>query len=166
MRGRTYSHAGYAASADISIPAPARGRTPVQTVRPARWHFNSRPREGANNGICCIWSNGMAYFNSRPREGANTGCWLSMIPRMHFNSRPREGANGRPEQPSRSCNDFNSRPREGANTKINSGNAGGNKFQFPPPRGGELSPDFLRRGQNISIPAPARGRTAVTVDKI
>ena len=158
MRGRTYSHAGYAASADISIPAPARGRTPVQTVRPARWHFNSRPREGANNGICCIWSNGMAYFNSRPREGANTGCWLSMIPRMHFNSRPREGANllrrywylreqyfnsrpreganGRPEQPSRSCNDFNSRPREGANSALISFGVA-KIFQFPPPRGGE-----------------------------
>ena len=58
-------------SADISIPAPARGRTISARGRtPHGEHFNSRPREGANGHTAHQTASGR-YFNSRPREGAN-----------------------------------------------------------------------------------------------
>ena len=36
-------------------------------------------------------------------------------------------------------------------------------FQFPPPRGGERPPHFVGAKLKISIPAPARGRTAARI---
>ena len=58
------------------------------------------------------------------------------------------------------CSNFNSRPREGANS-YNYDTDGSYKFQFPPPRGGEPFAASLVSGLGgISIPAPARGRTA------
>ena len=78
----------------ISIPAPARGRTPAL--------------------LSLSWP--CSYFNSRPREGANQG--LPFLPPA-------------------------------------------GKFQFPPPRGGEPEKIRNRHHRPISIPAPARGRTAL-----
>ena len=55
----------------ISIPAPARGRTWLTCRIPAYSYFNSRPREGANaQRLPAVGV--VADFNSRPREGANT----------------------------------------------------------------------------------------------
>ena len=101
----------------------------------------------------------------------------------HFNSRPREGANAALQRLGYTVKDFKSRPREGANNFRLRALRGRFEFQFPPPRGGELFPfgmvlgfgiDFNSRPReganildaaekcvcNISIPAPARGRTA------
>ena len=80
-------------SSEISIPAPARGRTYLPTSgRRTESDFNSRPREGANHGHrdgrCRV-----PNFNSRPREGANQWQISAYQGQKYFNSRPREGAN-------------------------------------------------------------------------
>ena len=123
-----------------------------------------------------------ANFNSRPREGANHGSIPWNIHRNYFNSRPREGANGRRTLLNTRRHNFNSRPREGANGEWLGDSGQAEIFQFPPPRGGErlfYSSEIFssyfnsrpREGANlrwwqrcswpcqISIPAPARGRT-------
>ena len=55
----------------ISIPAPARGRTPAVFCTHTADYFNSRPREGANRSIP-YGNKKENHFNSRPREGANS----------------------------------------------------------------------------------------------
>ena len=162
---------------------PPRGGEPEAKIFPRlEADFNSRPREGANpNGL---WRNFAGiHFNSRPREGANTTVDNGVIripisipapargrtiedlmKQVHeaisipapargrtmgrsniyqpknFNSRPREGANFSRRRVFRQrFFDFNSRPREGAN------GAGTQTHSV----------------EEISIPAPARGRTSM-----
>ena len=122
----------------ISIPAPARGRTGPGCLLHCVVNFNSRPREGANRCFTCQLSQFQQFqfppprggehrpgqrptvqrldFNSRPREGANPFRGLVLHAGINFNSRPREGANVWPALPEPGPAYFNSRPREGANT--------------------------------------------------
>ena len=128
----------YCSIRDISIPAPARGRT-----------FTLMGAAQVSG-----------YFNSRPREGANFPGFLSLSAGKYFNSRPREGANSQHTGTVCDTCDFNSRPREGANLMPFSRSMHRKAFQFPPPRGGELGKKgFSGTISTISIPAPARGRT-------
>ena len=135
MRGRTYSHAGYAASADISIPAPARGRTRgIPARRRARLFQFPPPRGGEPDARSCLC--GCRDFNSRPREGANPQLFGPLPhPVISIPAPARGRTRGIParrrarlfqfppprggEPDARSClcgcRDFNSRPREGAN---------------------------------------------------
>ena len=159
MRGRTYSHAGYAASADISIPAPARGRTCGKASISLHTISIPAPARGRTHNIASNFKF-RRYFNSRPREGANHA--QRVRPRSDFIFQfppPRGGehehrvprcraaaisipapARGRTVEgtagPGRRDH-FNSRPREGAN---------------------KLYRTDCKKGR-ISIPAPARGRT-------
>ena len=123
-------------------------------------------------------------FNSRPREGANFSHPSSRNRIHQFQFPPPRGGEHDPESnraemaaisipaPARGRTlriafnaavviNFNSRPREGANESWMPALGTTGKFQFPPPRGGE--PDFCMihsSADPISIPAPARGRTA------
>ena len=165
----------------ISIPAPARGRTfGLEPYTRATINFNSRPREGANQGG--VWDTAQQQnFNSRPREGANVRPRHKHHPDLHFNSRPREGANlcrhptnrktkisipapARGRTPRRKRvptkhHHFNSRPREGANNGTPSAGGLPSNFNSRPREGANLSWRTSNLVHGISIPAPARGRT-------
>ena len=72
-----------------------------------------------------------------PARGRTLGT-SRIIPDNNFNSRPREGANLTAKRQKFNPDHFNSRPREGANAVL----------------------ELCQFGGAISIPAPARGRTA------
>ena len=117
-RGRTPSPGCSAPRAPISIPAPARGRTSNQSkTKAVGLYFNSRPREGANVLVAII----IAYlvkFQFPPPRGGELRQQQSTHPGpTKFNSRPREGANLPVPWFLPSAVHFNSRPREGANSK-------------------------------------------------
>ena len=142
----------------ISIPAPARGRTYAVSVLAGINRFQFPP----------------------PRGGEPEARRGEAVPGQNNTSRPREGATRRESR------DFQTleisipapaRGRTGASTRHN----GIDIFQFPPPRGGEHPHDDSNDGEvyfnsrpregandgsiaqvcreEISIPAPARGRT-------
>ena len=118
---------------------PPRGGEQLPAVKgtsSSRFQFPP-PRGGEPKWNVCPET--VPYFNSRPREGANRLHCLVHPKPGDFNSRPREGANVIPLSFWFSGANFNSRPREGANTK-----KGQQRFCA-----------------GISIPAPARGRTAL-----
>ena len=149
----------------ISIPAPARGRT---------WLF----RRGCRD---------LFDFNSRPREGANIGGLDVLVSDLNFNSRPREGANAIFVVAAEMYDISIPAPARGRTDTIRALSAL-IEFQFPPPRGGEpgkwgSAPAVSyfnsrpREGanctnmhllgiQNISIPAPARGRTDGSIAQV
>ena len=80
----------------------------------------------------------VGYFNPRPREGGDIYDAGNFPGRKDFNPRPREGGDARTGPASGPPGDFNPRPREG---------------------GDEEAEAELRREQDISIHAPARGAT-------
>ena len=110
---------------------------PVQAVQQRLGYFNSRPREGANLSKLDGISTSISISIPAPARGRTT---LLGIPALieYFNSRPREGANGLVFVRGQIRPNFNSRPREGAN-------------------GVQQNKSCIT---GISIPAPARGRTA------
>ena len=57
------------------------------------------------------------------------------------------------------CEDFNSRPREGANVSPASRKRTTAPFQFPPREGANGEYGGVACVEEISIPAPVRGRT-------
>ena len=114
-RGRTYCPATNRHGWRISIPAPVRGRTSAAGQRPGCWpNFNSRPREGANRKLRCRFD---ATTISIPAPARGRTAWQRLLPLQVTISIPAP-ARGRT---SRCCRafpigwDFNSRPREGAN---------------------------------------------------
>ena len=161
MRGRTYSHAGYAASADISIPAPVRGRTcagprraagcpPISIPAPARGRTDYHHQRRHGNQISI----------PAPARG-RTALFVSVPYLLIFQFPPPRG--GEPRYPALSCplrRDFNSRPREGANVFL-SRVLYNIWISIPAPaRGRTKNNIILCNLLMISIPAPARGRTA------
>ena len=144
----------------ISIPAPARGRTPLESFRSKfTLQFQFPPPRGGEPRTRSPATPTHSYFNSRPREGANApGGHVPHIAR-YFNSRPREGANiFGPLAPRRARISIPAPARGRTIQKANE--ADYDVFQFPPPRGGELTVRNLYGVLIvISIPAPARGRT-------
>ena len=55
---------------EISIPAPARGRTTAREKRAGREPFQFPPPRGGERWPVFV-TPAVTYFNSRPREGAN-----------------------------------------------------------------------------------------------
>ena len=122
----------------ISIPAPARGRTGHQSQTARRFRFQFPPPRGGEpqqpeglTALGCISipapargrtvarvANGVQSFISipAPARGRTRGGYRRAGPE-DFNSRPREGANRLSSPAHRQCRYFNSRPREGANCK-------------------------------------------------
>ena len=109
-------------------------------TRARRDHFNSRPREGANE------SNGRVHYDQAisipaPARGRTGRFGFGGVFGGISIPAPARGRTDLPHRLAEAMN-FNSRPREGANSKV-----------FPRT---SLTPP-------ISIPAPARGRTLVKV---
>ena len=121
----------------ISIPAPARGRTVIREI-PLGIEQISIPAPARGRTSSAGSHAGLLRFQFPPPRG---GELLIFSPEesfeKYFNSRPREGANLRYAARKSCALNFNSRPREGAN-----------KGRHP-----------VGHRNDISIPAPARGRT-------
>ena len=80
-----------------------------------------------------------------------------------FNSRPREGANVSKSRSSSSANSFQFPPPRGGERFMQGKQFENASFQFPPPRGGEPGGNPVTDIDDISIPAPARGRTSASM---
>ena len=98
-------------------------------------------------------------FNSRPREGANPSAVAAELYPNEFQFPPPRGGERGPCSPWASGEDFNSRPREGANISAFYG-VDLDDISIPAPaRGRTFLGGKCQRVFKISIPAPARGRT-------
>ena len=166
----------------FQFPPPRGGEQATPCAGPRRADFNSRPREGANLGAFTLLLP-LSRFQFPPPRGGEHGITIHRRrPKLFQFPPPRGGeqygvtvlgigfisipapARGRTRRVS-TCrwpkSDFNSRPREGANGRFIISPRPPSLFQFPPPRGGERGllcvPELICL---ISIPAPARGRTA------
>ena len=144
---------------EISIPAPARGRTITLCKIWFRYIFQFPPPRGGEPLRFGGYAVRSVISIPAPARGRTCGERQNAV-QPHFNSRPREGANPTPRNNLPPVAYFNSRPREGANFFIAALATASTVFQFPPPRGGERNDRQDQYGKpEISIPAPARGRT-------
>ena len=164
----------------ISIPAPARGRTRKNGIA-TTWHinFNSRPREGANNTY--LVASQADQFQFPPPRGGELGISNVDFYTEIFQFPPPRGGelSVRRFAGKLRCISIPAPARGRTEMERMPGNRA--IFQFPPPRGGEQRFQrhaaggfyfnsrpreganrwwLFRRGyKDISIPAPARGRT-------
>ena len=143
----------------ISIPAPARGRT-VRTARPARsGQFQFPPPRGGEHPAPS--KNPVQRISIPAPARGRTGTGLTRHRGLEFQFPPPRG--GEPPNwagrgiPTRY---FNSRPREGANAEAMKPSDPEPNISIPAPARGR-TPWFFRKihAYPISIPAPARGRT-------
>ena len=121
----------------ISIPAPARGRTPrTPGVYSRRFHFNSRPREGANGQVNARLAGREDISIPAPARGRTEPLRTFAASSTYFNSRPREGANFTPAESFGALAISIPAPARGR-TRFAAWWHSRLRFQFPPPRGGE-----------------------------
>ncbi len=135
-RGRTDRGYGRARHLRVSIHAPARGRTAGSTPKRSNGRFQSTPPRGGERRSSGAKAR-RTSFNPRPRAGANVMMGGPDGAAQCFNPRPRAGANVTGVHRLPRVTGFNPRPRAGANT----------------------FPKEASHVQNVSIHAPARGRT-------
>ena len=165
----------------VSIHAPARGATGLDTRTPPRVSFNSRAREGrdlddlharrARNVSIHAPARGAtrgrrpsraaSSFNSRAREGRDAAIRVDGVENISFNSRAREGRDA--QQPARERRGLAvsiHAPARGATTKPDEIHAHALSFQFTRPRGARRPHREPAGGpRGVSIHAPARGAT-------
>ena len=158
-RGRTGKVTAEIRRSGISIPAPARGRTsPGDLHSQRRFYFNSRPREGAN-GMCCGTPPGRSGFQFPPPRGGEPFGETVWVVGRDFNSRPREGANNACIVMNHDIGISIPAPARGRTANMI---AKSERLQISipaPARGRTISFRVSFCHKIISIPAPARGRT-------
>ena len=121
----------------ISIPAPARGRTGQSIPHGfSRFQFQFPPPRGGERLKTAVSSGGGIFQFPPPRGG----------------ERPADGRRG-------GSIIFQFPPPRGGEHSTSGKFTSISLFQFPPPRGGEHLAAKQKRDIDISIPAPARGRT-------
>ena len=163
---------------DVSIHAPARGRTKARIFLVPNSRFQSTPPRGANTSweVFPIDSR----FQSTPPRGGERPPEPGCPSPPRFNPRPRAGANpaircecpgvsvsihaparGRTPNSGRSRFQtmFQSTPPRGGEHADRAQYLAVVWFQSTPPRGGEHRSRRGPRGHGVSIHAPARGRT-------
>ena len=167
----------------VSIHAPARGRTGGVGHAARLRSFNPRPRAGANEAVKCFICFGSRFqstpprggepaaphsrrqtdmFQSTPPRGGERRAWLhcksSIVVSIHAPAR------GRTRQLMPACGivlAFQSTPPRGGEHDVTSEGTIAWQFQSTPPRGGErdATTETCTTDGRVSIHAPARGRT-------
>jgi len=143
---------------DVSIHAPARGRTTLFDGGVTDFAFQSTPPHGGEP-YSPTPSQARPSFNPRPRTGANTIGSVSMKCFWCFNPRPRTGANDSTAASPATSVMFQSTPPHGGERHdlgIRIDSAG---FQSTPRTGANAIAHQAGIRQIVSIHAPARGRT-------
>ena len=150
----------------ISIHAPARGQTLKDDTAALYGKFQFTPPRGGKRAAGAAVQT-CSYFNSRPREGANQGIRRVRDPYRQISIHA--PARGQTSSPSHCPQNilFQFTPPRGGKRGIQKYKGMSQYlFQFTPPRGGKLHPDAqLQQTIDISIHAPARGQTGGEIFK-
>ena len=151
-----------AVGVDVSTHAPARGATlPRQGDGQGRGRFNSRAREGRDNGKA--WYNsGVPGFNSRAREGRDSWALIAGAASSRFNSRAREGRDRASLLSIMSPGRFNSRAREGRDINCTNYILTTQSFNSRAREGRDRRVvESVGVAHHVSTHAPARGATSI-----